>query len=558
MSDSNPSTPERFPDLYSLLGLEPLERDTARIELALRRLASQIQAGANVTDAAQLQRLQRARKLFELGKQQLLDAQRKQRYDQQWQALYGQAVANSNASQASEPKVPSVVKKRTAADDSPSKSTQQNPSWDLRELHSLLPSGDPHAPFRTAEYTASGAAKLNSRYQEDFAKLQRLLTPVAIATQSADIGVMEEESSSAETASGQSFGVRRLETPATDRTSSEQRPAPSTVGRSRKKRERGLLWGAISALSAVGVVLGIAFWLMQPASESVLAVKPPSSPAATPDPANSLLPAADPTSDRRPPRRSGLPSVPGFDSSAVVPGMPAPSDTTSNETMPDELASVPTSDMAVEPVQDMATAKVEIAPEMVTAPEPDAVPLSTAEREQWSSAMLAVRKLIGQQHYAEAAQQLANARSLAKTSQQTEQLARLVTVEQLAQEFSEALHQATDGMEGAETFIVGKSTPASFVEASADRLSLRINGQNQSWTMTDLPIGIAFSLVDMSMDREHPRSLAAKAAFTLVHPAAQGKDMATQRAVQLMSAAIEAGAVSKDMAQVFTDDYQLP
>ncbi|MEZ6079509.1 MAG: hypothetical protein R3C56_28700, partial [Pirellulaceae bacterium] len=71
-------------------------------------------------------------------------------------------------------------------------------------------------------------------------------------------------------------------------------------------------------------------------------------------------------------------------------------------------------------------------------------------------------------------------------------------------------------------------------------------------------IGIAYSLVDMSMDREHPRSLAAKAAFTLVHPAAQGKELASQRAEQMMSTAIEAGAVSKDMAQVFTDDYQLP
>ena len=49
MSDSNPSTPERFPDLYSLLGLKPLERDTVVIEQALRRLAIHIQAGANAT-----------------------------------------------------------------------------------------------------------------------------------------------------------------------------------------------------------------------------------------------------------------------------------------------------------------------------------------------------------------------------------------------------------------------------------------------------------------------------------------------------------------------------
>lgn len=557
MSDSNPSTPERFPDLYSLLGLKPLERDTVVIEQALRRLAIHIQAGANATDAAQRQRLQRARKQFELGKQQLLDPQRKQRYDQQWQALYGQAVSQSNAKQASEPRIPSAAKKQSAAGALTLPSTMQNSSWDLRELQACLPSGDPHAPFRAAEYAASVASELNSRYQEDFAKLRSLLTPNSVATLGSDVGVDEQGNSSSVPASSPSISVRGKKTPATPRAVSGPWPDTSTAVRLRKKRERGLLWGAISALSALGVVLGIAYWLMQPASDSNLTAKPMGAPAAIPDPANSWLPTADPAADRSPPRRSGLPSVPGLDSSAVVPGMPAPREMNSPETMPAVPNRVPTTDMDAKMAAGIAPANIKSAPQMVIESVPESVMLNAVEREQWSSAMLAARKAIGQQQYAEATQQLVDARSLVKTSQQTEQLVRLATVEQLAQEFSEALHRAIDGMGGAETFIVGKSTPVSFVEASPDRLTLRLEGQNQSWTMTDLPIGIAYSLVDMSMDREHPRSLAAKAAFTLVHPAALGKDMATERALQWMSAAIEAGAVSKDMAQVFTDDYQL-
>ncbi|MCC7333611.1 MAG: hypothetical protein IT422_00850 [Pirellulaceae bacterium] len=563
MSDSNPSTPERFPDLYSLLGIEPLERDAPVIEQALRRLASQIQAGANATDAAQRQRVERARKLFEFGKQQLLDPQRKQRYDRQWQALYGQAVARSGTKQASELTDQSAAKNPTAVGAPASPSSQQTSTWDLRELRTLLPSGDPHAPFRAAEYyAASGTAALNSRYQEDFAKLRNLLTPTSVSTLATDVGVGEREGPSSEPASSQSFSARKIKTPAISQPVSEARLVISTAARLRKKRERGLLWGAVSALSALGVVLGIAYWLMQPASNSTLAAKPVGTPAAISDPTNSLLPAADPVADRSSPRRSGLPSVPGFDSTAVVPGMPAPSDTNSSDTMPAMPNRVPTMDRDAEMVVDVAPADNPSVPRTVIEMEPELVPepvsLTAGEREQWSSAMLAVRKAIGQQQYAEAAQQLDDARSLAKTPQQTEQLARLVTVEQLAQEFGEALHRAIDGMKGAETFIVGKSTPVSFVEASPDRLTLRVEGQNQSWSMTDLPIGIAYSLVDMSMDREHPRSLAAKAAFTLVHPAAQGKELASQRAEQMMSTAIEAGAVSKDMAQVFTDDYQLP
>ena len=558
MSDSNPSTPERFPDLYALLGLEPLERDVVSIEQTLRRLAGQIQASANTTDDAHRQRLQRARKLFELGKQQLLDPQRKQRYDQQWQALYGHAAAQPNAAQASAPTVQAVAKKQpTAVGNPPVQTTARSTSWDLRELRTLLPSGDPYAPFREAEFAASGAADLKSRYADDFANLQSLLAPNAVATADVDSrvvntgvtnnGVDEEESPNAAIIPSQSSDIRSAQMPTTKRSATGRPPVISIAGRLRKKQERSLLWGAIGALAAVGIVLGIAYWLMQPTPDSTLAANTAGAPNATLDPENSLLPTADPAPDRSRPRRSGLPSVPGIDSSSILPGMLAVSDTSSSEVaMNTEDASPAGSD---------TTATMEPAGNGTL---PETVALSASERERWTSAMLEVRKTIGQQQYAEAAQQLDNARSLAKTPQQTEQLASLVTIEQLAHEFSDALQRALAGMGAAETFMIGKSTPASFVGAADGRLTLQIDGQSQSWSMTELPIGIAFAIVDMTMDREHPRSLAAKAAFTLVHPAAQGNDMAAKRAMQMMSTAIDAGAVSEDMAQVFHDDYTLP
>ncbi|MEO8270510.1 MAG: hypothetical protein ABI557_12375 [Aureliella sp.] len=584
MSDSNPSNPERFPDLYALLGLEPLERESAIIEQALRRLAVQIQANAKTTDASQRQRLQRAHKLFELGKQQLLNSERKQRYDLQWQALYGQSLAKEVKTAA----IGSVAVKQSDADHRLAKTTEQSPCWDLRELRDLLPSGDPDELFRAAKFVADSATDLKLRYEDDFAKLQSLLLPTVVETASVEDSVVEEEVPSSEQDLGQIFDPRNVVNPAMDRRATGRRPAPSIAGRLRKKQERGLLWGAIGALTAVAIVLGVAYWLMLPPPDSTLAVKPEGVPRTTLDPENSQLPTADavPASSR--PRRSGLPSVPGIDSSIVVPGMPAPSETTSSpaatvaggeqssntvmsgmtlaETPPAEMPLVEmaadtmgSNTMASDTVQDMPsrTAAMDMSAENMEAV-PESVLLSASERKQWSSAMQSVRKTIGQQQFEEATQQLDDARSLAKTLQQTEQLARLVTVEQLAQEFSEALQRALAGMGGAETFMVGQSTPVSFVEFGDGHLTLRLNGQSQTWSMTDLPTGIAFAIADMSLDRDHPRSLAAKAAFTLVHPAAQGKDILTQRAMQMMSTAIDAGAVSEDMAQVFADDYSLP
>src|SRR5690606_356863 len=96
MSDRGPSASGRFLDLYALLGLSPLEPDQARIRQSLQRLASQIQERSQTAaqDAHSQSQVRRARKLFELGKSQLLDPTRKAKYDQQWTAVYGEPSDN--------------------------------------------------------------------------------------------------------------------------------------------------------------------------------------------------------------------------------------------------------------------------------------------------------------------------------------------------------------------------------------------------------------------------------------------------------------------------------
>lgn len=527
MSDESPPASERFLDLYALLGLGPLEPDRARIQQSLKRLASQIQAHSQSTakDAPSPAQIGRARKLFELGKQHLLDPAAKARYDQQWQAVYGSGQ-----------------------------------TWDLSELRTLLPEGDPSAPFRPAEYLASLEPELAAHYAEDFDKLLSLLA-VQPASDHRDAATASAAATdNAMSSPGTQSAAQSALLP--------QPPVPPLAQRLRKKQGPPLLWQAIGVLAAVGIVLGIAYWRLQPATD-----QPDKDPALAAKPAQQsslgLLPAADDllsttrspaasgsvnrlaTANESAPRRSGLPSVPGID--AIVPTGEAATQGTSMSpdasSVPEESA-MPDSSTQNNAMSDMPT------PESAASSQGD--PLSDDERQQWTEGMLAARDAIGQQQFTQATAQLDSLQPLARTQLQTEQLTRLVTIEQLAQRFRQALDRALAGMGAAESFSFGDSNLASFVEAEGERIVLRIEGRNQAFAMQAIPIELAFAIVDMAMDREHPQSLAAKAAFLLVHPAAQGDQRAVEQAQQMMSAAVAARVVPQDMQQAFQDDFELP
>ncbi len=129
------------------------------------------------------------------------------------------------------------------------------------------------------------------------------------------------------------------------------------------------------------------------------------------------------------------------------------------------------------------------------------------------------------------------------------------TVATLTEEFHGFLVDAVTGLGAAETFKVGRSLEASFIEGNETSISVKIRGQIQTFAFTELQIGLAMGLVDLKMDTEHPNSLARKAAFALVHPKTNG--LALKAGAEQMVAAAAAGAVAADMPNVFDDDYSL-
>ncbi len=139
----------RIPNLYLLLGLSPLESDRQSITAALKKIAAKLKAAKDSGQTAQADEQARLQKLLTLGQQVLLDPSKKEQYDAQWQTVYGQA---------------------RMAVAQPSKN-----QWSMGTLETLLPEGDPHAPFDMAEYLRSSQVRDPAIAEADLNKLITLL-----------------------------------------------------------------------------------------------------------------------------------------------------------------------------------------------------------------------------------------------------------------------------------------------------------------------------------------------------------------------------------------------
>ncbi|MCA9133876.1 MAG: hypothetical protein KDA45_12005 [Planctomycetales bacterium] len=533
--------PQRLPDLYSLLGLEPLEADRGVIEQALKRLLARAKQAEKAQDQPAVKR---AARILELGKKNLLQPQRKKLYDEQWRRVHGSPAAAAAA--------PAV--------------------WDYSELQPLLPAGDPQQEFDLGKSLRLAAQWPEPDYEADFAKLQGVLSSLGTAgaaSQPAAEQLVDAKRADAmlvtESAEVAAEVARPQATSALAAVVARDSGRPrSLAAQMRKKRERSLLLAVGGLLASLAIVLGFVY-LMLPDG------KGPPSRAPT---LAQTQPAGAQEDGAKPPaavRRSGLPQVRGLEGSpdtgqanpmeSLRPGRDgqAVGETATSSAAPAAapIGEVParTSSAAAENaggagVTTGATPPATVSPQVPAASVPQ---LSQADQAEWQTLLVDIRQLLGKQDYAQAASKLQVAEDKAQTGPQQEQLARWTTLASLARDFHTAMSEAIGGMSAGETFVVGRSTQASLVEGGAQHLVVRIRGQNQRFALTELPIGLAYAVADLRLDLESPLSLAKKAAFTLVHPPAANNELALRRAQSLMSQAIAGGAVAQDMMAVFGD-----
>ncbi|MEZ6136242.1 MAG: hypothetical protein R3C53_15210 [Pirellulaceae bacterium] len=525
-----PSSP-KLPDLYALLGLAALESNPEKIAAALRQVLADFKAAKAKQDLKQAARL---KKVLELGKQNLLSAERKTAYDARWQAAFGSAVA-SDVSDA--------------------------PQWDYGGLDSLLPTGDPSTKFDLAQYLKTAPVLPEVQTESDFLKLQSLLAgesphPTAASQQVASdkepptvpaARPVSKSNDAVIQTSPVSFAAQSAET--------AKRKPKNLAKQLRQKRDRSLLLMVGGVLASLAILLGVLAYVLNPKTP-----KADSTLARVPDP---VVQPNRPTNGPRP-RSSGLPQLAGLenldagnpsaamqpdDEPASVPSeaMPAPDEAVPSEPpMFSEPPNAPTEPEMVDP--SMATPPP--APSLQPAAEPT---LSDAEKANWKQSMQEVRATIAQQEYQLAIEKMAAIEPQVKTQRQKDQFRRLDVVLHLAQDFHAALVEAIAGLQAGETFKVG-STEVSFRDGSESEVSIQMEGSSQTYPLAEIPVGLAFGLVDLKLDLLHGSSLAKKAGFTIVHP--KSNDIVRAKARQLMQEAIDTGFADPDMMLAFDEDFK--
>lgn len=532
---------EQVPDLYRLLGLTPLESDTSKIQRALLAMQKKVEA-AQKTD---VKLAQRAAKVVALGKKNLLEANRKPVYDRAWTKAFGAAEPSAKA--IAEAKTPEL-------------------EWHLEELESYLPAEDPRSPFDLCGFLRHTASLPESNPDADYDKLQSFLGGAVTAT----IATPESISATAllpEYAQQRQVVAddREINEPftATRPPSIAQRTPPGGFAKQiRRKQIRAMLMSIGGIVGSLALVSGAAiFW----ANSKKPAIKPAGSlaQAQKPDILKPIIPNdSNATSMPSVPQGSGLPRVAGLDGSEAAPNLMAekPAENpvyVKPEPVPaDPATTTPTPSVPVTTVPVPVTMEPTAPPMPEPAPESTIEPVLTdAEKSKWSKAMKELLKSLGNQDFTTAKKQLTESEALARTQLQKDQHQRLATVARLTEEFHGFLVDAITSLRGAETFKIGGSSEASFIEGNEAAVSLKIRGRIQTSKLTELQIGVAFGLVDLKMDTAHPNSLARKAAFVLVHP--KTNDLALKRAREQMAEAAGAGAVQADMATVFDEDYTL-
>ena len=542
ISDDNAQ--EQVPDLYRLLGLTPLEADPAKIQRALLAMQKKVETAQK----SDVKLAQRAAKVVALGKKNLLEAERKLAYDRTWAKAFGSAEPTIIAQPQS------VMSPEPAAE-----AKTPELEWDLDELESYLPAEDPRSPFDLGGFLRYSSSLPESNPTADYEKLQSLLGGAATATISApesiSAAVLLPEYAEVDYKSQQEDLREYFVAP--KKSVAPLRIPPGGIAKHIRRKRSRAMWLSIGGIAGVlAVAFGIAFFLLSKPRET----KTDSSQLAqlTPDKnkpkLNNARPNAEVSTETVSVQGSGLPKVAGFDGqSGPKPNM--------REGMVPENATMQPAEPRPAPVTTPdappATAPPATAPVPVPTPDPPAADatLTDAEKSTWSKSMKEVLKTLGMQDFKAAKVQLTAAESLAKTQLQRDQLKRLTSVAKLTEEFHGFLVDAINGLGAAETFKVGRSLEASFVEGSAKAVSVKIRGNVQTFALTELQIGLAMGLVDLKMDTEHPNSLARKAAFTLVHPKTNA--LALKAAREQMATAAAAGAVDADMRTVFDEDYSL-
>ena len=540
-------------NVYKLIGLPDFEQDQGKIEKAVKRVVLQ-QRQAKSEDPKKAAKLA---KIFELAKTNLLNPKRKAAYDEQLRQLQDATpVQTSQQSNVSKNSV--AAKKEALAVAGAGAGESGKEDWDWQALENVFPEESPEQPFDLADYLENAADPGEVIDGEaEYLKLRKLMdptTPDPAEQESAALSLASSEPAILQ--QNQPNHLLASATPPVVVGAASAKPKVASIARKmRKKRDRSLLLIVGGVLASLAAVLLILFLIKdRPGSQQVADNN-------NPKPAIAPRPAVNPERAAVSRQGSGLPQVKGLEPGTSLQPMTSPMSNsgqmseTGEGRSNDDMAMQPEPPMPTPPAPKPEAPKPE--PPKPESPKPSQVTLNESQKEQWKESMLGIRKLLGEQKFDEASRRLEDTSKLALTDQQKEQHARLVQLHELSKDFHAAMLKSIEDLSRlVSQEIKVKSTKVLFVEGSSESVTLRMSGRvDTKYRLTEIPIGIAYGIADLSLDQVNQRTAGRKAAFAIVHP--MSNELVMPRARRFMSEAIAAKVVRDDMLDVFDDDYSL-
>jgi hypothetical protein len=191
--------------------------------------------------------------------------------------------------------------------------------------------------------------------------------------------------------------------------------------------------------------------------------------------------------------------------------------------------------------------KPEVKPEPTSKPTP-------SELAEFAQLMKEAKAALGDFTFDEGEAALDKAERVAKLPEHQAKVQRLKQVADMAKKFRQAIEATMAKLEAGEVIKIGNSE-AAVVESNPNKIVLRMNGQNRSYTISDLPLGLAAGLGERSLDVNNPTTRLLKGSYVLLDKRADPSQI--KKAKTWWEEAQLNGADIRELLPVFTDKYEL-
>ena len=187
---------------------------------------------------------------------------------------------------------------------------------------------------------------------------------------------------------------------------------------------------------------------------------------------------------------------------------------------------------------------------------PPEMKLTSAEAKSFSLAMNKARQAMKERNFSEADAQLELAKPLAKGKEHFLVFERLHLMGEYVKQFDKEIKAlfADDAFTTGAELTLGASTRVIVVEKTKDKLTIRLNASNKTYTPSNLPDGLAMALVDVRLPPNDKITKVIKGAWLATSKADTTENQDKAKAL-LMEAAQDGLFEISDLPLVMTDKY---